>query len=612
MTSLKPHVARPDTPPSSRAQLPPDIRYQAVIASAFIATAAWTIATTLYIDMAAYSPLPWGDHWDYLRSYFERERLSPSWLFGQHNEHRIATARLFYTADLELFGGRNVFLLASIVATQAIHACLLYRLGIAAARFSRAGAAGIAGLTLTTAFSSQQYTNFTWAFQLPFVMVFLFASTAHFALMRYAVGEPDTQRWKAFAWLGTAVGAAWAATYTLANGLVVWPALVLLGWVLGVSRRVTLLMVITAAVAWATYMADYATPVQHGSIKEALYQTPRVVVFALAYLGTPVDDTVAALASLFGTAGDNLRAAFGATAGLVGVWLFIRLATQWLKNPGRFNAAQVVLLHLALFIGLTAIVTALGRATTFGLVDAMTSRYATPALMFWTCLAILVLSGQQWRQEPRDSLPPMFQTVLALLVGLIAINQAPRIAMARGASEHLGEVENAIRGGVYSPELWGRIYYNPQAMLPVTDVLKQRRLSIFRDATTSWPGQPLTQVLTVASPSECMGHVDSVVDVPNSTDGGVEISGWAWDARQASPPEQVVLADESGVIRGVATNIVPRPDVVSALPATVDTPYVGWRGFVVKRGSPTQLTAYLVGDDGRTACAIGAIGVSAP
>ena len=81
-----------------------------------------TIAVAVYTIVVSYSSLPWWDTWEYIAAIAKGESpLSPSWLWRQHNEHRLVIQKLFFVVDLEVFHARQVFLLASIAVIQVLH-----------------------------------------------------------------------------------------------------------------------------------------------------------------------------------------------------------------------------------------------------------------------------------------------------------------------------------------------------------------------------------------------------------------------------------------------------------------------------------------------------------
>jgi hypothetical protein len=81
-----------------------------------------TIAFSLYLVRTTYSSLPYWDGWRQIEVAANgASPVSPSWLWQQHNEHRLVLPKLFLAVDLQLFGARQAFMLASIFAIQLMH-----------------------------------------------------------------------------------------------------------------------------------------------------------------------------------------------------------------------------------------------------------------------------------------------------------------------------------------------------------------------------------------------------------------------------------------------------------------------------------------------------------
>jgi hypothetical protein len=596
----------------------PERRYATLLTIGFVAVASWTVATTLYVDWMAYSPLPWGDHWDHWRRYIDENGLTFAFLFSPNNEHRIATSRVLFWIDLHFFAARNTFLYIWAVVIQAMHALLLWRLGRRTAGYAGL-ALPFAAVAFTATFASQQFTNFTWAFQVQFVMVYFFAH-ASFAALLQATGEqydsvPPRERWL---WLGMSVLFAWLSTYSMSNGLLVWPLLVLLAAALELRRRSVVILVANGAIAWFVYLAGLGGT---GSLVDGLYHLPKSLTYALVVLGLPIDETASALMQTFGLpappypglGGDALslqswRPFVAATAGLLGLGYFLRLGRRALDPDRLVTRPALVLLFCVLFLIGTTVLIGLGRSPRFDVVAVMQSRYSTPALLFWACLGLLFLAGCGTTPADRGRLAAeaRLNVVLGVAVLTVAINQTAMLPYVKGYRDYLGEVEQAVAANVYNPEIWARVNYDPKAMIPVVDYFRQNRLSVFATKTATWTGQLVGTLFTLSD--GCVGHVDEIDPLPSEHDPGIRVRGWAWDDRDHETADVIVITDQDGRIVGLAETVYQRDDVTGRLPGRVLTPWVGWRGFA-PMGS-VRLDAYLVRDEDATACKVGELASS--
>ena len=77
------------------------------------------MACSVYI---AYTPLLWVDQWAFLQELVGNHgHYGLQLLWKHHGDHQIALPKLFYLADLYLFGGANKLLLLSIFGLQLLH-----------------------------------------------------------------------------------------------------------------------------------------------------------------------------------------------------------------------------------------------------------------------------------------------------------------------------------------------------------------------------------------------------------------------------------------------------------------------------------------------------------
>ncbi len=186
-----------------------------------------TIGVALRLVVTTYSNLPFWDGWIQLGLEGGEKPLSPAWLWKQWNEHRLVIPKLFLAADLYLFQARQVLLLASILVIQFLHLALLswsmWVLGGWRGALWRTGT----GLAAFCLFCPAQQENFVWGFQVCFVLPQLLATSSFVALLLYwDESRPQADKPPSSRFLVVSVLAALGATYSLANGTLLWPLLV--------------------------------------------------------------------------------------------------------------------------------------------------------------------------------------------------------------------------------------------------------------------------------------------------------------------------------------------------------------------------------------------------
>jgi hypothetical protein len=571
----------PESPSAAavRARLTPGFTLERACAAAAVALALWVLGSTILLIRTGYSPLPNWDAWDDWREYLARG-YSWTWFFQQHGDHRIALPRLLFAVDHLAFGARQVFLLLAICCLQALEALMLWRGGACGVSKGRSDRVVLGAAILCCLFSAQQQVNFVWGFQVGFMLVFCTATAAVFALWkaheRCRDGGPGGY------WLAIACLLAAASTYSMANGLLLWPVLVAFCCWLRLPRRYRVTLATGTVLFFVLYFSGYepvGSPTHAAGFARHL---GGVVIFALAHLGSPLEP----LASLL-SHGDTFRLACAAIAGAVllaavaaGLWRLWRRRDTMLP-------AQAVLLHLAGFLAISSGMMAIGRSPG-SLLAAFTSRYLTPAYLFW--IALLLAAWPLWRRLPRAAL---YAAVAAALFAGVAIHQRRVLQEVRTWAGLVREGETAIVADVWDPDTCRYIFHTPQLAFASMDYLRAHHLSTFREDWTGWAGTSLSPRFTIDASRACLGSVDEVKPVLSSEKPGWRFAGIAWDKSSGRAPRFILLADENNRIAGVART---GPGAGAPAPAA-------WAGYA--KGHAKAITAYVVEHDGKSLCALG-------
>lgn len=543
---------------------------------ALAAVALFVVADALETVLGLHTALPYWNgwapiiEWDNLKS----GSFSAADWFGQHNEHRPVSARLFYFLDLAVFGGRNLVQGPTVLLVQFSVAALFT--GAAFLVFRRREGwpsivAVCAIVALALQFSMAQVENFVLPFNLHWVLGYGAAAGA-LAATAAVPGRSGRRRWIL---LGTAIVLAISAHLSVAFALMAWPAMLGIGICLGL-RRVELAAVVVAGVAvTAGYYATYDTPPGLGSTSHLVTRPFDTILFFLSVLGDPFQPVVGSLlARLAGVLG------IGATAWLIAD---LRLRPRAYGAAGTFLVAEMAFVLLA-----TLFITYLHAPD--GAAEAEAPRYAVGPAAFWTCLLIL-----GWQVALRRIRGPMAmripQATAAAFVLAAAVTPWQSVDPWRKELTGLEATVDAMRVGVYDDTALARVYpaARVEEIYPLIGVLRDRGLSVFHGNDDSEIiGQPIDQVFFL-SPGSCTGFFDSVLDA--RSEAGAGASGWAWDRVNRRPVTKVVIADSDGSIIGLATTSTPRPDVLQNVPE-VDSADTGWFGY--SRTSAGEATAYAI------------------
>jgi hypothetical protein len=583
----------------------PASRVLAAVLFMFALFMLWSMAV---IQRRGYSALPWWDMWDYWVWYLKPHPAPLLNLFAQHNEHRIAVARLFFLADQGFFQGRAIFIFVSIFLIQFCHAILLWRLAYLAHPHRKTLSVFLGSAALLCLFSAEQYTNFTWSFQIQFVVVYFAVTGALTSLLVFArlcdegAATNESRRWF---WLGIAILVGIIATYSMANGLLVWPVLLLLALWFRLPRPVKGVLLLVGVAMWTLYLWGYKSPPQTSSIRDGFHNLPQSFVFAMCVLGSPLNDFVFEIDRIFSMGGEQWQLVWTAAAGLIG---FTASALLWIvfgRNRRDTSRADAVILHLLLFLVATTALIGLGRSNA-PLRDALHSRYTTVGLLFWFCIFFLCASLIVRRSRSQDSQSlVLFQfagAMLALVV--IVLYQPTQIRFARENALDLSEYEATIGAPVYDPDLWDKSYYNPRGLIPILRYMQTKHLSVFAPERSRWLGDPIAAHYRAAASDDCVGSLDSNVKVFVDPElPGFRLRGWAWSPQSRRIAGSVVVTDKQGRILGFGYTGFDRPDVRAARPDV--GPAVGWIAYIPDLGHDS-VAAYMVAKDGSSACLIGA------
>ena len=539
------------------------------------------VVTTLSALLASASPFPWWDEWETVAEFGRvmtgSFRLAELW--AQHNEHRLLFPRLVFFADYRFFSGMGVFTIATMLALQGVHAIVLCRLARGAGL--RGGAwLAVTALIVAGLFSAIQIDNFAWPFQVQIFSVYLAASGAFAAAAAADGARRAGTRVGAAVWLAVAVGLGFVGTFSLANGVFIWPILLLLCLRLGLPWRGVALVAMAAGLSVALYAHGYHQP-GSGPRLAGLRDVPWILIFACVYLGNVIGSGGPVVAGLVGAVGALLGAVLSAP-GLL------------LRRP-RVPAAEYALGSIVVFVLATAFITGAGRLS-MGLDAALASRYATPVLIFWSALMAMLMC------RAAESSRPWIHLVCIVMMAYLFLRQGNPTVVGWISAQRTKEMAGlALASEVYDAELLRGVYLDPKKVIDRAAILRTFRLSFFASETHRWLARTLAQ--PVHSGTRCLGHFDGYT--PVATEGGAPggiVWGWAWDRDARRPVKNIVLCDASRRVVGLASGALERNDV-QAVVREVPSRWTGWRGYAQAVDGP--LIAYGVLGSEAALCDLG-------
>jgi hypothetical protein len=414
--------------------------------------------------------VPFWDEWDtlYLFDNYYQGKLSFQDLWRQHNEHRIFFPKLLFLL-LGIPSSFNVVWEMWGSALLALGSYLLLLRIVLQARFPEREYAARAGLCVGLAwllFSLAQYENFFWGFQIQWLLTNFAVISGYFFASRERLDSPTL--------CATALCGA-LALLSSAGGFAYW--IVLSGFLL-LTRSLPRDRRLWTFAGWTMFAALLLLAYFHGFIRtksmpsllDALQAPGPRLRYALAYLASPL---------LWGKTPPWAPTALG----LLGVAAFAGAsAASWRRDaPGASRARRFFLL-LGCYAAVSALLTGIGRSG-FGEAQAMSSRYTSTSLLFWTALLFfLVENGRGRTASPRRAaLSALAAAGLVFCVSLRGVAALPPIA------GHANQLSQARALLLSQPEMVPKktletLFPDSERLLRQDlPLLRRRKLSFYRD-----------------------------------------------------------------------------------------------------------------------------------
>ena len=554
-----------------------------VLSYAILAGGIATIVAAVYVVVLGHSHLPYWDEWmqiDFAAN--EGRGYTLDWLWRQFNQHRVVIPKLFLLADLRWFHATQISLLVSNLVLQFLHLSLLSWSMRVVGGWRGALWRTAVGLLAFCLFCPSQWPNFLMGFTglccqlLPF-----FASAAFLGLLLYWRKSQDNPKGWAGKYLLLAVAAALCATFSLSNGNLIWPLLVIGALLL---RRPGAAITVTAVAAAGIFAffyhyTVYLTPKQLDSSGELM----GLVRYIAVYFGSSWVTSSLRLAEVLGVAG------------------FLLLAfTLWqLRSYFKVSPPICIQFGLLLFFVLgTGIITAPGRVV-FGLDQAFSGRYQSFALLFWGCMAVLLL-GRLTSLRPEGGLVVLSQAAILAVMVFAAGKTPPLLAKVRWHGFNVNAAAVALETEVPDKDQLVWADSHPDYARSLAAFMREERLSVFAGPEPFLLGRSLQSEFNLRPSGECVGGVESVKAITTPWPRALRIEGWAWVLQGRRPPSSIVLATQ-GTITGLGIVGDRRGQKEVAGQTTSD--YTGFTAYIRDVSRTDQVDVYAVWG-GESACRI--------
>lgn len=552
------------------------------------------LISSVWLTFENFLPIPFWDHWQEIMEFsrFQSGQWGLMDWFSQHNEHRILIARLIMFADLKWTNGSGFLNIGAIWVFQAASALLLWKIITAAADNSRLITSSLLFLCIASMFSLLQDENLQWQFQAQFAGVYTFTLAAvvtlihpyKYAKTRISNTSVETQS-ESSAILVVIYGM--LASFCMANGLLIWPILIAIS-IITKQRKSALQILAAGATVWSVYLHHYQTPPYHSNPAESLLQIRSLLIYILNYLSIPFIGISKPLPILLACCGLTIVLTLSAT-------LIIKK-----KRP---SPSLLAMLSISYFIIGTAAITALGRLK-FGPEQAISSRYATPTLVFWVCIIGIIASiTLNYKAKWANGITNL---LVILFMGILSRDQIHKLDLKNGQYpggawlSTLPQAWTALATGSPDKQALSGVFMEPEYVTKASAYLKSQNYYPFRGTDWSILGKSLGAIYTKTDPRNCIGKIEASISGTNE-EAYTKLSGWAWDALRGKEPYIIVITDIKDVIYGIALPGAYRNDNPTKLRGVNDF-FTGWHGHTSLTGSPRQVYA-IIGDKSQ-ACLI--------
>jgi hypothetical protein len=550
--------------------------YLCVLIPCLIYTVFYTVRA-IWFD---YTPVPITDNWRFVAFLDEILKLSPRHLWLQHNDHRIIFPEIVYALDFILFHGRLVLPAAFNIACQVLQIGLMWWL-LTQSELPRAFQLAL-GVACTLFMASALHVGAILGSTL---VVWYLSQTAAVVCFFFLWRSASTGRLLS---LIISIAAAVVGTYSVGNGMVIWPVMIFMAGISRLPKRRIAGILIAGILSVSAYFVDYRF-LEQGRMSLLLHHPFYAFWFALVYLGSPLS---------------YVNVWLGGMIGLTGFLLVALASALAVRQHRTGDVAFAVAAAVCLYIAGSAMMGAYGRMApsdmAFGFARA--GRYISVQLTYWANLSVVIgwlAMRAPWRRSLALHVAAVGLTAVLLSAVMDQQNVQESAFAASQASAH--EAGIALLVGIEDPAVMRAIYPDPGFPLRYVAGIRQKRLSIFSSGRHDWIGQPLDRLFAAGPPGRCSGYLERLQPVA----GGYRATGWAMDRETGGAATDIVLIDPSGIVIGLGeTRPGGYPPLIDDIgPGRLDWDWVGFaRGF----RAPETVRAYAVVGSGKISCALGA------
>lgn len=335
------------------------------------AWAAYSWGLTIERMVRYYNPLPIWDYWNIAQHLPQYRAFDIRVLWIQHNEHRIVFPEIVFAVDMLLVHGRQVLpLVISFVcyfSTWLLMSSTIFSDQVLS-RTIRYSAILVTGSIIG-------WQGSVMAVGIPFLLNWTLTQFAAVLALALTAALKSNLR---VIYLAGAVGCGSIATYSSANGMLIWPVILIAGLVASISRRYMFVIAVAGITNIGLYFVGYR--ISHELDIGNLTNHP---IYLLGFLASYVSMPFGALKV----------GSFGVWVGIVHLLIFLYLLYVSVRTRLLSSVPAIVLFGYFVFTLFTALLTAAGRMNSSDMTftAAKASRYLTVPLANWGALLIALV-----------------------------------------------------------------------------------------------------------------------------------------------------------------------------------------------------------------------------
>ncbi|MBF0529355.1 MAG: hypothetical protein HQK55_08810 [Deltaproteobacteria bacterium] len=384
------------------------------------------------------------------------------------------------------------------------------------------------------------------------------------------------------------------ATFGLVAGTLTWPLMILFSLITRTPKKIIVILLIVGTAVCVLYFYDYKSVSGHADPKTFYSHIKVIILHTLGVLGNPICQ-LGPLVGLAPSSTTILPLLMGSMGLLVFCFIFLQINLSN-KVPELF---KIFCIFLILYALMEAFLIGAGRYN-FGLSQSFSSRYATPALIFWLALFGLISSYLEFEPGKASWFQSMVYCASGIMIAFLLVQQQYFVQYFEDYVQQRQQMGLAfILDLPVEEKSW--LYPIPNQVQNLMPYLEKKNTSLYHLPVVKLLGKKLEDQVKIINKTQIACAIDFYQPYCSKENTGARITGWAYDLAEDKSIKYLVFIDETGVVVGLGLSGTRRPDVLAAMNKSKDI-RCGWLGFFKFKGSnQPKIRVFGVTDEGAAA-----------